>query len=103
MIKVYLTDHVWLVHTVIDQWGEPMTVTHTPLNGKLVYKTRKVIDFKGEEVISEFSVLLATINIDHDDKIQVVPDAAGEPGFHWPIKTITKPADWGIRFLEVFL
>lgn len=56
MIKVYLTDHVWLVHTVIDKWGEPMTVTHSPLNGKLVYKTRKVIDFKGEEAISEFSV-----------------------------------------------
>lgn len=96
MINVYQVDSVTLVRPTRDQWGEITGLTLTPLKARIDYKVRKVIDFKGEEVLSSKMVLLQNMDIHPDDRLRI-------DNTDWPIKRIEKPQDFSWHIVKVFL
>lgn len=99
MIDAYLVDTIYRVRPARDSWGEIIALTLTELRGRITYKVRKVLNFKGEEVLSDRSVLLQEMDIHPDDRIRI----GGLSGVDWPIKRIDKPKDFTWNVVEVFI
>lgn len=59
MLDVYLIDRVvWLKTGPADAYGEPGDTTEEPVQARIDRRTRRVLDFGGEEVYAAGSVLM---------------------------------------------
>jgi hypothetical protein len=106
MIGAYLIDKVHFIHDEHDAWGNKIPASHLDIvvRGRIVYKARRIPDFKGEEVISTFSLLV---------RDSLIGSGAGNVidfswfvvvnNYEWPIKMISKPRDFRTSHIEVFL
>jgi hypothetical protein len=99
MINAYLVDTVYIARPTRDEWGEVTLLSLTEVRGRIDYKVRRVINFKGEEVTSEKSVLLGERDIHPDDFVRI----DGPAGRDWPVLKIAKPKDFSWNIVEVYL
>jgi len=93
-MNVYFTDTLTLKKTTFDLWGEP-TVTTSTIKGRIIFKTRMVLNLQGEQVVSSARVLLdKDSGVSHSDKLYF-------DGRDHPILSIDKKKDFSERHIEV--
>jgi len=96
MINAYLVDHAVLITKTHDEHGEIISEDHEEIKCYINYKITKFVNFKGEEVISDKSILIANRAISLDEEFEI-------EGARFPIQKITRAKDLTQRFIEVFL
>lgn len=101
MIGAYTTDKITFSKDTVDKWGA-ITATATALaKCRVNRKRRRVVDFKGDEVVSEFSLLIK--RLDQPSLTIDITTRARIQGQDWPIRAIRKPEDFSWGFYEVYL
>lgn len=108
MINAYCKDRLTILKWEgYDSWGEPESGTAIPVLGYVDFMTRLVRDQKGEERVSDVTILLprrierATAlgrKLSHEDRIQIDGES-----FDRAIIGIRKPKDFSHPHYEVFL
>jgi hypothetical protein len=96
MIGAYLIDRVIIVTTTEAAFGEPGTETTETVKARIEWRTKKVLNFVGEEVVSEKQVMIRPRPLNHSQKIRI-------GAFDWPIIGISRAADFRERLIEVAL
>lgn len=68
-----LIDHMKVVQITGDTWLEPTDAVGDPIPCRIMYDTRKMIDYKGEEVLSAAKIFVKPEHITfyHEDGIQL--------------------------------
>jgi hypothetical protein len=101
MIGAYQTDKIDFKHDTVDKWGHVLSTTTLNLRCRVVRKRRKIVDFKGEEVLSELSILIK--RLDYPGGTLDFTWRATVLGQEWPIRAIRQPKDFSWGIFEVFL
>jgi len=99
MLNAYLVDIVYVARPTRDQWGEITMLTLTEVRARIDWTVHRVINFKGEEVLSDKMVLMHERDIHPDDFVRV----DGASGKDWPVIKIAKPKDFSWNIVEVYL
>lgn len=68
MINAYLIDTVIIKKITYDQWGETSESTEI-IKARVIYGSRLVRNFAGEQVVSSAQVMLKNRTLSHADKI----------------------------------
>lgn len=106
MINAYLVDELtilkWEGH---DSWGEPESASEVEVNGYVEFRTRLVRDQKGEERVSDVTVMLSSDiedllgrKLSLEDRLRL-----NDESFDRAIISIRKPKDFSHPHYEVFL
>jgi len=79
-----------VVQVTIDVWQKPKKVVSAPLPCRIMYDTRLMKNFKGEDVLSAAKIFCKPehITFEHEDKLRL--DIEGYANDH-PIIIIKKP------------
>ena len=96
MINAYLTDVITLVSKTFDEWNQPIAELTEAIPARIVYKTRRIVNFNGEIVDSDKSVILHDRELNHADMLEI-------DGERFPMQKITKKKDFSWEYLEIFL
>jgi len=68
-----LIDHMKVVQVTVDTWSEPSDAVGDTIPCRFMYETRKMTDYKGEEVLSVGKIFVKPehITFEHEDKLQI--------------------------------
>ena len=108
MINAYMVDPIAIIKwTGEDTWGEPLSGTMVEVKGYVEWKTRLVRNVRGEEVVSNVTVMLPK-KIDrvaylgralcHEDRIQIDSES-----FNRAIIAIHTPKAFSGPHYEIYL
>jgi len=98
-----LINHMKVVQITIDVWQRATKVVGPALPCRIMYDTRLMKDYKGEEVLSVAKIFVKPIHItfEHKDKLQLDIESYG---FDHPIIIIKQPQNSvAIHHAEVWL
>jgi len=96
MINAYQNEKIILIKSGgIDEWNEPLATTEIITRARVDYKTQKVKDISGDDMISSAVVLLKS-KITYEDKIKI-------DGIEYPIIRIDRKQDFSNVYWEVYL
>jgi len=101
MIGAYTTRKIIFEKDTVDKWGRVLSTASILAKARVIRKRRRIVDFKGDEVISEFSLLIKRLDqpgmtIDITTRAVIELQA-------WPIRAIRQPEDFSWGFYEVYL
>lgn len=96
MLRAYLVDHVNVIDYTYDQWGEIATTESRTRRARIDYKISNVLNFKGEQTVSDKIVTMEDFDISPDAEIEIA-------GVKYPIRSIQRPKDFSWQYLKVFL
>ncbi len=87
-----LINYMMVAQVTFDTWGEPKKIAGPKLSCRIMYDTRLMKDYKGEEVLSAAKIFCkpGDITFEHEDKLQLNLDIPKYSIDH-PIITIKKP------------
>ena len=85
-----LINHMKVVQVTIDVWQKPTKVVGVALPCRIMYDTRLMKNYKGEDMLSAAKIFVKPIHItfEHEDKLQLDIESYG---FDHPIIIIKKP------------
>jgi len=85
-----LINHMRVAQVTFSTWGEPTKTAGPEIPCRIMYDTRLMKDYKGEEVLSAAKIFCKPehITFEHEDQLQL--DIEGY-GINHPIITIKKP------------
>ena len=85
-----LINHMRVVQVTIDQWQKPTKVIGPALPCRIMYDTRLMKNYKGEDVLSAAKIFVKPIHITfaHEDKLQLDIESYS---FDHPIIIIKQP------------
>ena len=87
-----LINHMKVAQVTFDTWGEPTKIAGPELPCRIMYDTRLMKDYKGEEVLSAAKIFCKPehITFEHEDQLQLSLDIPIY-GIDHPIIIIKKP------------
>lgn len=85
-----LIDHMRVVQVVGDTWSEPTDTVDDAIPCRIMYDTRLMKNFKGEEVLSFAKIFVRPehITFEHEDQLQLDIETYAK---NHPIITIKQP------------
>lgn len=85
-----LIDHMRVVQVVGDTWSEPTDTVDDAIPCRIMYDTRLMKNFKGEEVLSFAKIFVRPehITFEHEDQLQLDIESYAK---NHPIITIKQP------------
>ncbi len=85
-----LIDHMRIVQVTGDTWSEPTDTVDASIPCRIMYDTRLMKNFKGEEVLSFAKIFVRPehITFEHEDQLQLDIDSYA---INHPIITIKQP------------
>lgn len=101
MIGAYTTNKILFSRDTHDKWGQVTGTATAVVKTRVNRKRRRIIDFKGDEVVSEIALLIK--RLDQPGLTIDITTRARVQGQDWPIRAIRKPEDFSWGFFEVLL
>ena len=98
-----LINHMKVVQVTFSTWGEPTLDVGVPIPCRIMYDTRLMKNYKGEDVLSAAKIFIKPehITFEHEDKLQL--DIESYANDH-PIIIIKKPQNSvAIHHAEVWI
>lgn len=98
-----LINHMKVVQVTFDQWQKPTKVVSATLPCRIMYDTRLMKSYKGEDVLSAAKIFCKPehITFEHEDKLQLDIESYG---FDHPIIIIKQPQNSvAIHHAEVWI
>lgn len=68
-----LIDHMKVANVTVDTWSEPTDVIDDAIPCRIMYDTRSMKNYKGEEVLSAAKIFVKPehITFEHEDQLQL--------------------------------
>lgn len=89
-----LINHMKVAQVAVDVWSEPTDVVGATIPCRIMYHTKLMKNYKGEEVLSAAKIFCKPkhITFEHEDKLQLDLDIP-KYGIDHPIIIIKQPQD----------
>lgn len=106
MINAYMVDELTILKWEgYDSWNEPESASEVDVQGYVEFRTRLIRDQKGEERVSDVTVLMPQAiedslgrKLSHEDRLRLNGES-----FDRAIIEIRKPKDFSHPHYEIFL
>lgn len=98
-----LIDHMKVVNVTVDTWSEPTDTVDPTIPCRIMYDTRVMKNYKGEEVHSAAKIFVkpGDITFEHEDQLQLDIESYAK---NHPIITIKQPQNSvAIHHAEVWI